>query len=77
MYNYAITMQSKRKSLTEAITNTIAGFVVSFIIQLIIYPLMDIPVRFEQNVIITLIFTVASIGRGYVIRRIFNRKEYK
>jgi hypothetical protein len=67
-------MQSKRKSLTEAITNTIAGFVVSFAIQLIIYPLMNIPVRFEQNVIITLIFTVASIGRGYAIRRIFNGK---
>ena len=65
-------MQTKRFSLIEAITNTAAGLLVSFGIQLIIYPAMNIPVRIEQNVIITLVFTLASIGRGYVIRRIFN-----
>jgi hypothetical protein len=58
----------------EAVTNTAAGFLVSLIIQLILYPLMNIPVRFEQNLLITAIFTLASIGRGYVIRRIFNKK---
>ena len=65
-------MQTKRFSLIEAITNTAAGLVVSFCIQLIIYPAMSIPVRIEQNVIITLVFTAVSIGRGYLIRRIFN-----
>ena len=66
-------MQKKRHSLIEAIINTLAGFIVSLLIQLVIYPLMDIPVRFEQNLIITSVFTLASILRGYVIRRIFNR----
>lgn len=66
-------MQSRRHSAIESVTNTLTGLVVSFIIQLIIYPIMDIPVRLSQNVIITLVFTIASILRGYVVRRIFNR----
>jgi hypothetical protein len=65
-------MQTKRKSFIEAIVNTFAGMAVSFGIQLLIYPLMNIPVRIEQNVIITLVFTFASIARGYIVRRVFN-----
>jgi len=68
-------MQQRKHSLIEAITNTAAGFVGSFLIQIIIYPLMGIPVRLDQNVIITTVFTVVSIGRGYVIRRIFNKNR--
>lgn len=67
-------MQKKKHSLIESITNTAAGFIISLLIQLVIYPLMDIPVKFGQNLIITSVFTLASIGRGYVIRRIFNNK---
>ncbi len=65
-------MQKKHHSLIEAITNTLVGFLVSLCIQLIIYPLMNIPVRFEQNLIITSVFTIASILRGYFVRRMFN-----
>lgn len=66
-------MQSKKYSLAESLTNTFSGLVISFIIQIIIYPALDIPVKLSQNIIITLVFTLASIGRGYVVRRIFNR----
>jgi len=66
-------MQRKKYSLIESVTNTGVGFIVSIIIQLIVYPIMNIPVTISQNVIITIIFTLASILRGYVIRRIFNR----
>lgn len=65
-------MQKKHHSLIESITNTVVGFLISLCIQLVIYPVMDIPVRFDQNLIITSIFTVASISRGYVLRRVFN-----
>jgi hypothetical protein len=65
-------MQSKSKSLIESVTQTVVGLVISFAIQLVIYPLLNIPVTFSQNVIITAVFFVASIGRGYIIRRIFN-----
>jgi len=66
-------MQTKKYSLIESLTNTFTGLLISFVIQLIIYPAMGIPVRIEQNVIITFVFTVASILRGYIVRRIFNR----
>lgn len=68
-------MQSKRKSLIESIIQTVVGLVISFAIQLVIYPLLSIPVTLNQNLIITTVFFVASIIRGYVIRRIFTKNN--
>lgn len=68
-------MQSRKHSLIESITNTVVGFIVSLLIQLAIYPAMGIPVRFSQNIIITFIFTISSILRGYFVRRLFNRNK--
>jgi len=65
--------QSKKMSVTEAIAGTVFGLLTSFLIQLIIYPTLNIPVTISQNIIITVIFFLASIIRGYTIRRIFNR----
>ena len=64
--------QTKKRSLVEAITNTVVGLITSFLIQLFIYNILDIPVTIAQNVIITTVFFVASICRGYIIRRVFN-----
>lgn len=69
-------MQSKKLSIIEAITGTATGFIVSLLIQMIIYPALDIPVRFDQNILITTIFTIASIARGYILRRIFNKIKF-
>jgi hypothetical protein len=66
--------QTKRQSIIESITQTVIGLVTSFLIQLIIYPILNIPVTFSQNLIITFVFFLASILRGYVIRRFFNNK---
>ena len=68
-------MQSKKNSLIESVTNTVTGLVTSFLIQLVIYPILNIPVSLSQNVVITSVFFVASIARGYIIRRIFNKQE--
>ena len=65
--------QSKKHSAIESITQTVIGLVTSFIIQIILYPLLNIPVTFSQNLIITFVFFVASFLRGYVIRRYFNK----
>lgn len=59
----------------ESIVNTLSGLVISMLIQVIIYPLMGIPVTLNQNIIITLVFFVASLVRGYVIRRLFNKSK--
>ena len=64
--------QTKSKSAIEAITNTVAGLVTSFLIQIMIYPILNIDVTFGENIIITLVFFIASFGRSYIIRRIFD-----
>ena len=67
--------QTKRQSVIESITQTIIGMVVSLCIQLVIYDVLNIKVTFTQNLIITFVFFISSIIRGYVIRRIFNNKQ--
>ena len=59
--------------MLESATNVIAGLIISFVIQLIIYPILNIPVSINQNLIITFVFFIASFIRGYVIRRLFNK----
>ena len=65
--------QSKNKSLIESVIQTVIGLSTSILIQIILYPIIDIPVTFFQNLIITLVFFVVSIARGYFVRRIFNK----
>ena len=68
-------MQTKKRSLFESVINTVIGLITSFIIQLVIYPLLNIPVSFGQNIIITSVFFIVSILRGYLVRRLFNKQE--
>jgi hypothetical protein len=65
--------QSKKHSALESATNVIVGLFVSIVAQMILYPVLGIPVSFNQNLIITAVFFVLSFVRGYVIRRIFNK----
>ena len=67
-------MQTKKHSIIESITQTIIGLGTSILIQVILYPLMGIPVTFSQNLIITTVFFIVSIIRGYFVRRYFSRK---
>ena len=66
-------MQNKKQSLIESITGTFIGLLTSFLIQLFIYPFLKIPVSIGQNLIITLVFFIVSILRGYLVRRLFNK----
>ena len=65
--------QNKKQSLIESLTQTIIGLATSLLIQIFLYPMLNIPVTFSQNVIITLVFFVVSVIRGYLIRRLFNK----
>lgn len=64
--------QPKRMSWFETIASTAIGYSVALATQLIVFPLMSIPVRLDQNLAIGAIFTVVSIIRGYCVRRLFN-----
>ena len=66
-------IQSKKHSLLESVTNVIAGLILSFSIQTVVYPAMNIPVSLNQNIVITIVFFIASFIRVYSIRRIFNK----
>jgi len=66
-------MQSKKLSIVEAVSNTVIGLLTSFAIQLMIYPILNIEVSINQNIIITFVFFIASIIRGYLVRRLFNK----
>ena len=68
-------MQTKKQSVIESLTNILVGLITSFLIQIVIYPIMGIPVTFNQNIIITIVFFIASFIRGYLIRRYFNSKK--
>ena len=64
--------QSKKYSIIESMVNVILGLIISFLIQLWIYPALNISVSLNQNIIITIVFFIASFLRGYVVRRLFN-----
>ncbi|WP_438710840.1 DUF7220 family protein [Aquimarina muelleri] len=67
-------MQTKKQSLIEACSNTVIGFLISFASTFLIFPLVGIASSAGKNIIITLFFTAISILRGYLIRRVFNKK---
>lgn len=70
--------QSKLESLIEASLNTASGFVVSlFVWQFIAAPLFGYHVTWKDNFLLTALFTVVSVMRSYIWRRLFNRKFYK
>lgn len=64
--------QSRRASLIEASLNTASGFCTSLLTQWVVFPMFDFHPALSENLTITAIFTVVSVVRGYVWRRIFN-----
>jgi len=67
-------MQTRRGSFIEACLGTAVGFVISLLLSIAVYPAFGHAFSLAQNVWITLIFTVASVVRSYVVRRWFNAR---
>ena len=63
--------QSRTMSLVEAITNVVVGFLLALATQIVIFPLFGLVVTVTDNLVIGGIFTAVSIGRSYVLRRLF------
>ena len=63
--------QTKLGSLTEAVLNVGSGYLLALLTQLVVFPLFDIRVDFGEQLGIAGIFTVISIARTYLWRRIF------
>lgn len=65
--------QSKRQSLKETLTNTFVGTAGSFLITMLVLQVLQNDVAIAA--VTTIMCTIWSIGRGYTIRRYFNKQK--
>jgi p-aminobenzoyl-glutamate transporter AbgT len=63
--------QSRRASLTEAGANVLIGYCVAIAAQVVIFPLFGIYIGAGEHALIGLLFTLVSLARSYVLRRVF------
>lgn len=68
-------MQTRLGSLAESLCNVAIGYAVSLVTQLVVFPWFGICIPISTNIVLGLIFTVVSIGRSYVLRRLFNKRS--
>jgi hypothetical protein len=66
--------QSRTMSMVEAVVNVVVGFVLALMIQLMLFPPQ---VAFRENMFIAVVFTVVSIARSYLLRRLFESLRAK
>ena len=65
-------MQTRLMSLVETMTSVLVGLVISFLSQIAVVKIYNVSLSTQQNVEITLYFTIISILRSYALRRFFN-----
>lgn len=65
-------MQSKVMSFVEISLNLLSGYFLSLLVTEIVFPLYGLESNLSQNMEITAIYTVVSLIRSYVFRRVFN-----
>ena len=63
--------QSRLASLAESIANVIVGYGVAVITQILIFPVFGLHTTLAQNLKMGAVFTVVSIARSYLLRRVF------
>ena len=64
--------QSRRMSAAETLLGQFVGFVVAWVAWIILLPVFGYTATATKAFTLTLIFTVLSIIRGYLWRRLFN-----
>ena len=65
--------QKKSHSITESIINVIIGFGINFTANMLIFPIFGWKIDIKQNITLGIIYTIISILRSYILRRLFNR----
>lgn len=63
--------QSRRGSLIEATTNILVGYSVSVLANYLILPVFGYRVSMGDSAAIGALFTIISLVRSYVLRRVF------
>ena len=65
--------QSRRWSAIESLVNVAVGYGVAVGAQIAIFPLFGVNLPLADNLLIGVLFTVVSLVRSYLLRRLFNR----
>jgi hypothetical protein len=64
-------MQTRAHSALESCVNVAVGWGVSLASQLVIFPFFDLRVSLKTNLWISVWFTLISLARSFLLRRIF------
>jgi hypothetical protein len=56
-------------------SNSIFGWVVALASQFAIFPMFGINIPIQDNLLISLYFTIIAVVRGFVVRRYYNNKK--
>ena len=64
--------QSRIMSGVEAVVNVAVGYGVAVGTQIVVFPWFGLQASLGDNLAIGAIFTVVSLARSYVLRRVFN-----
>ncbi|WP_459178384.1 DUF7220 family protein [Albidovulum salinarum] len=67
----AVHRQSRVMSLVESITNVLVGYGFAVVTQILIFPVFGLHTTLAQNLKMGAVFTVVSIARSYLLRRLF------
>ena len=59
-------------SLVEAVTNVVVGYLLAVWVQVLVFPLFGLEATLRQSLGLGAIFTLVSLVRGYVLRRLFD-----
>lgn len=65
--------QSRSCSLLEAGANVLVGYFLALATQAALYPALGIATSFATDSLIAAAFTLISLVRSYVLRRVFER----
>ena len=65
--------QSRAGSLVEAGVNVVVGYVLALATQALVFPLFGIAATLAQDGLIAGVFTLVSLVRSYLLRRVFER----
>jgi hypothetical protein len=64
--------QTRTGSIIEAVINVAVGYGVAVGAQVIVLPwILGVSIELEKNLLIGAIFTVISLARSYILRRVF------
>jgi hypothetical protein len=68
--------QTKLGSLSESVTNILIGFTIGFVSNVTVLPMFGYAVTIADGAAISVVFTLISLVRSYVVRRVYNKYNF-